>query len=613
MGCCFETKSLRPATADLDPTKHVNYVLGMVLGEDDFKQEFAYLAGRDRWLARDLIGFGTVRGLRLQVEMGGAGPRVSVDPGVALSPRGQLICVPTQQCAYLRDWVAKNAVEVTRRAGSPVGELPVYVVLCYRECPDDDVPIPGEPCRTEDQLTKPSRLRDDFCLELTFDPPRQREEAALRDFCRWLRAIDMTDASPESSPLQDFLDAIRQAAAPSLSSSPMSPPPGDYMSGSPPTWLHVHSADVCEYLRAAFRVWITELRPKWIERWYGCAPNSKEAVPAEDCVLIGEIRVTLIDDGAGNLTPTDAAAPTVHEDDRPFVVHLRMLQEWLLCARSPGSAGAVASPPSAPVPVAGNAVQNETAFNLAANPGSSPEYSRADHTHGTPDVPALDGDASGPVTANTVSRVRGVDVITSGAADGDILRFRTTPAGTVQWGPEPFPPIATPPSPGTAVIPENAFGMPASAGGSASFARADHTHGTPALPDFHFVGRAAEPYAIVAAGAFEFELDAGNPPQTRISTVSTYNGLVGLVRPGNDPTDTLYFNFKGFSTVGAEKRYIVKITPWWTKATKVGFTLYFDGFSRVDSQECFAVKVVGGAGTSAIRGNLMIEVSEIQG
>jgi len=30
-----------------DPSKHVNYTFGMLLGVDDFKQEFAYLSGRD--------------------------------------------------------------------------------------------------------------------------------------------------------------------------------------------------------------------------------------------------------------------------------------------------------------------------------------------------------------------------------------------------------------------------------------------------------------------------------------------------------------------------------------------------------------------------------------
>ena len=41
--------------ADPNPAKHVNFNVGMVLGVDDFTQEFAYLSGRDQWLARDQI------------------------------------------------------------------------------------------------------------------------------------------------------------------------------------------------------------------------------------------------------------------------------------------------------------------------------------------------------------------------------------------------------------------------------------------------------------------------------------------------------------------------------------------------------------------------------
>ena len=94
MSCCgaIQGTSARPAAADL--SKHVNFVPGMVLGVDDFTQEFAYLSGRDQWLARDLIGYGTVRGLNVTVDVDASkGPRVVVEPGVAVSPRGQMICV----------------------------------------------------------------------------------------------------------------------------------------------------------------------------------------------------------------------------------------------------------------------------------------------------------------------------------------------------------------------------------------------------------------------------------------------------------------------------------------------------------------------------------------
>jgi hypothetical protein len=93
----FTSTSVPRAAAD--PTKHVNYVLGMVLGVDDFNQEFAYLSERDRWLARDLLGYGTAWGLAVTSGLGTRGPEVRVSPGVALTPRGHLVRVTPAQCA----------------------------------------------------------------------------------------------------------------------------------------------------------------------------------------------------------------------------------------------------------------------------------------------------------------------------------------------------------------------------------------------------------------------------------------------------------------------------------------------------------------------------------
>ena len=103
------TPRVSPAVAVPDPGKHVNYTYGMVLGVDDFTQEFAYLSGRDQWLARDAIGYGTLSGLKVKIENDEKGPRVLVKPGVALSPRGQLIRVTPAQCAYLNPWLAANS------------------------------------------------------------------------------------------------------------------------------------------------------------------------------------------------------------------------------------------------------------------------------------------------------------------------------------------------------------------------------------------------------------------------------------------------------------------------------------------------------------------------
>jgi hypothetical protein len=347
---CFSTQT---ATGKFEPdtSKHVNYTLGMVLGVDDFKQEFAYLSGRDQWIARDLIGYGTVRGLCVKTETDATeGPRVMVAPGVAISPQGQKICVPTAQCCALNSWLKANEAKVREKVvgtinspiSSPISSPPssglsvkVYVKLCYRECLTDNVLIPGEPCRSEENLSQPSRIMDDFHLKLCLETPKQIEEEAVRDFVDWLKRVKVTNAQGASTPLKDFLKAIRDAVDKSFSSpiySPLSPP--DFMLGSPPPSLHIHPDDACKYLRAAFRLWATELRPRWIERWHGCgatAPNKGANDTAEECVMLAELEVPLLPASPGGFIVNDVAEIKVNEERRPFVLHLRALQEWLLC------------------------------------------------------------------------------------------------------------------------------------------------------------------------------------------------------------------------------------------------------------------------------------------
>ena len=332
----FVPQAKTPSVAALDPGKHVNYTLGMVLGVDDFKQEFAYLSGRDHWLARDLLGYGTVCGLRVTIE----GEEVVVTPGAAVSPLGQLIRVTPAQCANLNTWLAidKNRQELVARLGSPPqGTVTLYVVLCYRACPTDMVPIPGEPCRSEEESMAPSRLTDDFKLELRFTPPEQCEEDALRAFVEWLsQHVEITDAPASFTSLDDFIHAIRNAAQPLT--SPLCSPP-IFMFDSPLVSLRIHSADACEYLRAAFRLWVTELRPRWRPRFWekghGCASDASAADEphAEECVLLAELHVPITADAQ----VTDLGRVVVDEARRPYLVHLRMLQEWVLCGR-PGRA-----------------------------------------------------------------------------------------------------------------------------------------------------------------------------------------------------------------------------------------------------------------------------------
>jgi len=309
-----------------DPSKHVNYTLGMVLGVDDFTQEFAYLAGRNQWLARDLLGYGTVCGLQVTIDSTSQGPRVAVGPGTAISPQGQLIRVTPAQCAFLNDWLAANKQAVLDYIGSPVDNaVTLYVVLCYRDCPTNPVPIPGEPCRSEDEMMAPSRLKDDFILELRFTPPDQREEDAVRDFVAWLSQIEITHA-PSTVTLDEFIAIVRQAAMP-LSSPPSSPP--DFMYGSPPAALHINATDVCAYVRAALRLWVTELRPLWLGKGQSCGTP-----PDEACLLLAELYVPIVHVAlTGAIRVDDTRHSVVHEERRPYLLSLRLLQEWLMCGR----------------------------------------------------------------------------------------------------------------------------------------------------------------------------------------------------------------------------------------------------------------------------------------
>ena len=185
-------------TAAPDPSKHVNYTQGMVLGVDDFTQEFAYLDNRDQWLPRETIGYGTVTGLQVDAHLKDGQHEISVSPGVAVSPRGQLIRVKPAQCAVIETWLQLDTTQAQLQelAIAANATFDAYVVLCYRDCPVDNLPVPGEPCRCDSDTLAPSRIQDDFRLELTLRAPPQREEDAVRDLVTWLRGIPVEDFAP---------------------------------------------------------------------------------------------------------------------------------------------------------------------------------------------------------------------------------------------------------------------------------------------------------------------------------------------------------------------------------------------------------------------------------
>jgi hypothetical protein len=328
----FQTAT--PGMQSLDPLKRVNYTFGLVLGVDEFLQEQTYLIEKDRSQYRLAHGYGTVCGLRVQV-VDGAAPEVQVSPGVAIDPQGQEIRVSRLMCARLNEWLTTNKDALQTVFGSAPTTVSLCVVLCYRECPTDMVPVPGEPCRTQQDTMAASRIAECFQLKLcinhnaittsppgspsislpdglSFRPP-QLEEDAIAEFGRLLQRIRITDSAGTFLSRKQLEDLVRglegPAGSPPLSSPPWLGPP-----------LFLHPSDARDFLRSAFLVWVTEVRPALAVLAGADCCNSNE-----QCVLLAELTVPI--DAFWQV----AGTVTTDESSRPFLVQTRLLQESMLC------------------------------------------------------------------------------------------------------------------------------------------------------------------------------------------------------------------------------------------------------------------------------------------
>src|SRR5439155_18722574 len=111
--------------------------------------------------------------------------------------------------------------------------------------------------------------------------------------------------------------------------------PPDYFYGSPPAGLRIPRRALCQWMRAAMRLWVTELRPIWRAQCGPPAPGSSDPCGCHgtgtepddmacDCVMLAAVTITR---GSGGIT-----GAIIDEEHRPFLVHLRMLEELLLCS-----------------------------------------------------------------------------------------------------------------------------------------------------------------------------------------------------------------------------------------------------------------------------------------
>jgi len=617
MACCAPSNSPGAGAATTDSCKRVNYTLGMLMGVDDFVQEQAYNGTRRRELAREVLGYGTVHGLEVIVEDDGdKGSRLRVTPGMAWLPSGTPVCVDSDQCANLNDWLAANAKEVLKKiVGSPPS-ISLFVVLAYVQCLTDNVPIPGEPCRSDDELMAPSRIAESFRLDLRLDPPAQREEDALRDFVEWLLGLPFTSSSPtldEASFVAQLRAAAQDWLNPSSPPTTTSPPtlPTDYVTGSAP------AGTTEALLRTALRLWTTELRPLWMAR-PDCSCNAPPIPPADDAVLLAQLDITLMPATAnGTWQVSDQSTEPVVTDEsrRPILLSLRMVQELMLRQWN-----------YAP----GEAVVAETLFGQLPDPGLAMTYARSDHTHGSPQLPALGGDLSGTLQDARIESLQGIPLAsTSPVMDGQVLTYEAgqwvpmdLPAPVV-LSPDPAPlPGQTGPAgptgptgptgPAGPAGPNGPSGLagppgPAGAVGPAGPAGANGANGAPGpagpagpagpTAGGQFVGRGTDaPYQIVVAGEIRIVTVNRNATLT-LSPPEGYGKLDGKVASvGAGDLTRMLVTFAA-SVTSADKlpNYIVKLTPVWLEGTKVGFRLYLNGAVRVTGPDTigFEVLVVG--------------------
>ncbi|HEY0022137.1 MAG TPA: hypothetical protein VGB24_04480 [Longimicrobium sp.] len=332
-----------PAAGPLrtDASKRVNYTLGLVLGVDEFQQDQLYHAAGRRGHNRLLHGYGTVWGLRVNPVPGGAEPEIQVEPGMAVDPCGREICVADLMCVKLERWLRVHQKSLEHLFGSEGTTLPLAVILCHRECPTDTVPVPGEPCRSQDDAMQPSRIRDGFELKLAVrddapwgvppvgSPPgpestgltvyrtSQAEERGVQAFGQLLGRVETTDTLVAVGGEAELLAAVRDLPRAIREDVIASPPAAD----NSPILLPVGRAR--EILREAFRVWVTEVRPviRGEETPNACG---------ECCVLLAEVDLRVA--GGGRLAHASEELPSivVRQDTRPYLLHTRLLQEWLL-------------------------------------------------------------------------------------------------------------------------------------------------------------------------------------------------------------------------------------------------------------------------------------------
>jgi hypothetical protein len=314
----------------LVPNKRVDYNFGMVLGVDDFRQEQFHFEWKSKISNLLLHGYGTVCGLKVSIEPTTDGDfELRIEPGFAISPKGEWIWVEKPQCARLGKWVQ----------GSKAGLIPpflpgpqtVYVRLCYEECETDLVTIAGTACAAQDQTRAASRITESFRAAFSWDAPPQALEDDIRALGELLHRVQAVDG-PVSGPEDGGLIELVRDLAGLFGSPPGSPP-----FGSPPNTgpILLDRLTACDTIRRVLAVWVTEVRP---------AIGGGRCMPAadsNDCLLLAALH--FLADASGTIQ----GSVEIDESQRPILAPTRLIQELLPCGCC-GGEPTISSPPVVP-------------------------------------------------------------------------------------------------------------------------------------------------------------------------------------------------------------------------------------------------------------------------
>ena len=290
---------------ELNIKERLNYVLGQVLGVKDFQQEQAYFLHKSRRHNRSLHGYGTIWGLDVTVETEDDALEIQVFPGLAVDPVGREICIETLQCARLDRWLTEGDNLEQLREAAEGDRLSVYVVLCYCHCLTEPQPILGNPCRTdsgEDGVIQYTRIRDDFELKLLMEPPDQAEEDYVRAIGALLARIEIDPSADDSA---DAVDALEEQLREAVDDPTTIPDSVTFV---------LPEGESRRILRTLLRYWVTHTRP-----------GVGEAEDKEDCCLL----LALVEFGLTE-DRIDLETLTVVNQQRPYLLHTRLLQELLL-------------------------------------------------------------------------------------------------------------------------------------------------------------------------------------------------------------------------------------------------------------------------------------------